>query len=65
MKCTNKKAATPGQTGAAIKINTGEHTTGSERTARASEQYSARFGANVGFLIHAALVLCALGGEMS
>ena len=55
----------PGGTGAASKINSNEHTTGSERIARASARYGERFGANVGFLIYAALVLGALGGELS
>ena len=56
--------AAPSAENAASKINANQHTTGSERTARASVRYGARFGANVGYLIHAALVLCALGGEM-
>lgn len=59
------KAATPGEKGAAKTINANEHTTGSERIARASARYGDRFGANVGFLIYAALVLCAMGGELS
>ena len=42
-----------------------EHTTASQRIARASKRYGDRFGANVGFLIYAALVLGALGGELS
>ena len=65
MSKINRRAATPGEKGAASKINAGEHTTGSERIARASARYGARFGANVGFLIYAALVLGALGREMS
>lgn len=55
----------PGGTGAASTINANEHTTGSERIARASKRYGDRFGANVGFLIYAALVLGAMGGELS
>ena len=61
----NRRAATPGEKGAASKINANEHTTGSERIARASARYGDRFGANVGFLIYAALVLGAQGGELS
>lgn len=65
MRKINRRAATPGEKGAASKINANEHTTGSERIARASKRYGDRFGANVGFLIYAALVLCGLEGRMS
>ena len=65
MSKINRRAATPGEKGAASKINANEHTTGSERIARASARYGARFGANVGFLIYAALVIGALGRDMS
>lgn len=65
MSKINRRAATPGEKGAASKINANEHTTGSERIARASKRYGDRFGANVGFLIYAALVLGAMGGELS
>ena len=64
MSKINRRAATPGEKGAASKINTVEHTTATERLARASARYGDRFGANVGYLIHAALVLCAMGGRM-
>ena len=63
MRRTNKKAA-PSAENAASKTNAIEHTTGSERIARASARYGARFGANVGFLIYAALVLGALGRKI-
>ena len=65
MRRTNKRAATPGEKGAASKINAGEHTTGAGRAASAAERCGARFGANVGFLIYAALVLGAPGREMA
>lgn len=54
---TNRRAATPGQKGAASTINAVEHTTGAGRAASVAARYGARFGANVGFLIFAALVL--------
>lgn len=60
-----RRAATPGEKGAANTINANKHTTGSERIARASARYGDRFGANVGFLIYAALVLCGLEGRLS
>lgn len=64
MSKINKRAATPGEKGAASTINRVKYTTGSERIARASARYGARFGANVGFLIYAALVLSAMGREI-
>ena len=59
MSGTNRRAA-PSPKNAASRINTEEHTTGLKQDARASARYRDRFGANVGLLIHAALVLCAL-----
>lgn len=60
-----KRQACPATSKPTSTTNELEHTTGSERIARASARYGARFGANVGFLIYAALVIGALGREMS
>jgi hypothetical protein len=64
MSKINRRAA-PSPKNAASKTNANEHTTGTERTASVAERYGARFGANVGFLIYVALVLGALGREIS
>lgn len=60
-----KRQACPATSKPTSTTNGLEHTMGSERIARASARYGARFGSNVGFLIYAALVLGALGGELS
>ena len=60
-----KRQACPATSKPTSTTNELEHTTGSERIARASARYGDRFGANVGFLIYAALVLCGLEGRMS
>lgn len=56
MRRTNKMAA-PSAENAASTTNELEHTTGSGRIASVAARYGARFDANVGFLIFAALVL--------
>jgi len=60
-----KRQACPATSKPTSTTNELEHTTGSGRTASVAAWYGSRFGANVGFLIYAALVLGALGREIS